>query len=376
MIVGESTTLSGRLTCADNADLAEKAVSLYVHARSAARIKASGETTTTATDGTFQLTTSPLAVDTKFTAIVAGASPAHLLVKVAPQITLSAPVSGQATASASVPRAVGKTTFTGATSPALAGARVSLQVSSVLPDRAWHPVAYARIDSTGHFSLTHRFKIPGEISVRAAAHSGRLTSPAISEPLAYEVPQPQASAVTIRTSADPVSYGESATISGTATGAGGGSVTLLARTGAGGFTSVAKTTADSLGAYSFTETPSENTYYEVSSAAGTSATLFEGVAFTPTTPAQPAGVHAGEQLSLTGTALPALPGQVVYLERKSTSGAGFHVVATGTVTDSLSDYSISYTPAGSGASVMRIRVAGDAKHLTGFGEPFSVTVSP
>ena len=130
------------------------------------------------------------------------------------------------------------------------------------------------------------------------------------------------------------------------------------------------------GPYSFSETPSENTYYEVSSTVGTSAALFQGVAFAPTTPALPAGVPAGQPLSLTGTALPALPGQVVYLERKSTEGDGFHVIATGTVTDSLSDYSISYTPTGSGTSVLRVRVAGDPKHMTGFGEPFSVTVSP
>jgi hypothetical protein len=376
VIVGASATLTGRLTCADEEAAAGKQVSLYVRGRSGVRSKAAVETT--AKDGSFQLTSSALAVDTRFTALIAGSRQARAVVEVAPQITLSGPASGQvSTASAFArTRVSGKATFTGATSPALAGARVALQISSELPTRPWHSIAFARIDATGHFSLTHAFKMPGEISVRATAHSGRLMSRAVSEPLSYEVAQAQVSALTIHASADPLSAGQPVTISGAMASADGASVTLLARTSTGGFTPVAHSTTESLGQYSFTETPLENTYYEVTGDTDTSATLFVGVTFALSPGPQPAVVHAGEQLSLTGSAIPALPGQVVYLEREYTAGEGFQVVASGTVTDALSDYSVSYTPARYGASVLRLRVADGGKHLTAIGEPFTVTVIP
>ncbi len=73
-------------------------------------------------------------------------------------------------------------------------------------------------------------------------------------------------------------------------------------------------------AYSFTETPLENTYYEVADAKDTSTALFEGVAFALSPISQPAGAHGVNSSHSRGPQRRRCPGRS-YTSNASTGGA-------------------------------------------------------
>ena len=162
--------------------------------------------------------------------------------------------------------------------------------------------------------------------VRTVVHTGRHNVAAVSEPVSYASPQPQNPQLTIQTSADPISYGQSVTITGVAAGAPSQPVTLLAHTRGGAFAVVASATTDEAGNYTFTQAPLQNTSYRVADAATSSTVVFEAVKSVlvadagPDTALSAQSVQSGQQLTFSGTPTPAHDGQVVYLERGYANG--------------------------------------------------------
>ncbi len=379
LAAGETVSLSGELLCPSNRSATGEALTIYVRERGTAAGLQEVGTATTQTDGSYQFTSAPLETDSVFYVRAPGSFSAHTLVRVAPKVTLTAaPADAQTATVGGHPGRRTWLTFTGTVRPDIAGAHVALQREYTALGERWRTIAVGLVGPDGEYSFTHSFRAAGEMSVRAVVHSRRTDVEAASEPLVYDLPQPQNPRLTIQSSSEEVSAGQSVTITGVAAGVDDAPITLLERTRGHGFTVLSKGATDAGGAYTFTESPQQTTFYRVIDATAASTELFEGfqpaltAALSPST--EQAGkllAPTGEQVSFSGTIVPAHPGQVVYLEREQLSGVGFQVIAAGTVGID-SSYSISYVFSRPGTWIVRIRVPGNAEAEGAASEPFTI----
>jgi hypothetical protein len=374
---GETVTVLGKLTCPTGVSAANQQVAVYENQRGpGAPPSGVAGTAITQADGSYSV--KPAAFDTNtIFRVHEGSHRAHTVVKVAPALTLSgvAPVVGRSDTgghSSSRQRTVAR--FTGSLTPASTGALVALQVSFEAAGERWHTVAFGHVGTDGTYSITHAFRISGMLTTRTVAHAGRYNTVAVSNPVSYAASQPQNPRLTIQTSADPITYGQSMILSGTAAGATSQPVTLLTRTNGSAWTIAATATTGVGGDYTFTQTPLQNTSYRVTSGTTSSTILFAAVKSTIVTNASPDSVQSGEQLTFSGTVTPARVGEVVYLESGYASGLGYHVVGTGTVNGSLG-YTIAHTFNGAGMNILRIKVPGDDEQQSSTSEPITITVT-
>lgn len=371
---GSSLTLSGKLQCAAAADLAAQPVLVLQRERAAGMSEVA--TASTAADGSFQVSDLTITANTIFIARAPGGQRARVAVKLAPLVTLSGPTGAQLATRSGVgaPGARhNRFTFTGTVTPAAGGERVTLQRQYGASDEQWHPIAFARVDDNGTFSISHGFRTPGEVSVRVVVHpKGEIAG--ASEPLTYMVAQAQNPQLTIASSVDPVSSGQPVKITGVALGAPGQALKLLARTPGHPFAPIAETSTDEDGAYEFSVSPLQSTTYRVSSATTLSTPLFEGVKYDLTLSAAPSSVAAGTPLSLSGTLLPAHPGQIVFLERENLSGTGFRLLDSAIV-EADGSFTIAHTFTRQGSSTLRVRVPADAASQGSTSPPFVLAVS-
>ncbi len=375
---GETVTLFGALVCPNGGSAANEPVTIFQRERAGASGLSEVGTATTEANGAYQFT--PPAFDTNSVFVVRfpTAYNASTRVKVAPLVTISGPA-------ADAPLFTGghnRSTFTGTVSPAPTGTQVALQREYAATGEQWRTIALDSVGPEGHYSITHSFSSPGQASVRVVAHTRAPNVAAVSEPLSYDVSQAQNPQLTIQTSADPISSGQSVTITGVADGAANRPVTLLARTPGHTFVAVAKDTTDSSDAYSFTESPLHSTFYSVIDGNTASTELFEGFKYLLTAAVSPSTEQAGKlltqagtPLTFSGTLVPAHTGQVVYLEREDASGIGFHVVDVGTV-DAAFSYSIVDSFSDVATCVMRIRVPADSESQGSTSERFTILVTP
>jgi hypothetical protein len=375
VIAGASVTLSGKLQCASAADLGAQPLTVFQRGRASGMSEVA--TASTAADGSFQVPDLTVTANTIFIARAPGGKRARVAVKVAPLITLSGP-SGAQLATRTGAGAAGarhnRFTFTGTVTPVAAGERVTLQREYSTTDEQWHPIAFARVQEDGSFSISHGFRTSGEVSVRVVIHPrGEIAG--ASEALTYVIAQAQNPQLTIASSADPVSSGQPVQITGIALGAPGQSVKLLARTPGHPFAPVAEATTDEGGAYEFTVSPLQSTTYRVSSETTVSTPLFEGVKYDLTLNPPPSSVAAGTPLSFTGTLLPAQPGEVVFLERENSSGTGFRLLDSAIV-EADGSFSITHSFTRQGNWTLRVRVPADAESLGSTSAPFTLTVVP
>jgi len=374
---GESVGLLGNVGCPTTAIAAAAATPITVEERALGAGPSSFVAVGTATanaDGTYEFT--PPAIDSNAIFRVRfGRRGAHTTVRVAPTITLNSPTAAaQASTVHGQARASRRATFTGTVSPAKPGAAVVLQVAYSTDGEQWRSVAIGHVGADGSYSIAHGFRTPGELTIRTVVHPGRLNTPAASEPIGYEVSQPQNPQLTLQSSVDPVSSGQPVTLSGVAAGAISQPVTLLARTGHGAFAPAAQTTTDSAGNYSFTQTPSANTSYRVSDVTDTSTVLFEGVRYALTLASMPTEWQTGQQVTFAGTVAPSAAGKLVYLQRRNSSGIGFHDLASATVAGDLS-YTIARAFYHPGTEVMRIRVPGGLENQATVSEPVTLQIA-
>jgi hypothetical protein len=374
---GEPATLLGRLVCTGTTSAAGE--TLVVEERE----HGGGEsglsevaTVTTGEDGSFELTTPPLTSKSVFVARSFLAHGGRTVVRVTPKVTITGPAASGAELASRGNRTSGRSSFTfsGTVTPAPAGARVALQRAYVATGERWHTVAFGQLDEEGHYAISHGFRVPGEVSVRVVVRlQGELATS--SEPLTYDISQAQNPQLTIQTSADPISSGASATITGVAAGPPSQTVTLLARTHGQAFVPLAKDTTEAGGAYSFTVTPLQNTTYRVISASARSTTVFEGVSYALSAEAPVSTVQTGVPVNFSGTVVPAPVGAVVHLERRNASGIGFHIVGVGTVTSSYT-YSIADTFKLAGSAVMRITVPAGPQTIASTSPEITIAAAP
>jgi hypothetical protein len=346
------------------------------------------QSTTTDARGFYELTQSGVQTDSSFYVRAHRAQSGRRQVRVAAQVTLVGPPEGTQLLTGRP----NKVTFTGTVSPADAGARVILQRQNAITGNEWRRIDRGTVEPNGTFSIVHTFIVPGDANLRVIVRSGGVNIPSPSNVLTYEISQAQNPQLTISASSDPISFGQSVTISGVAAGVSSGPVTLLARTvRQRGFAPVAQVSTDSSGAYTFpAQSPVNSTFYEVTTAnppcpqphgqlcrtsASRSAVLYEGVRDVLTAAVSQSTIQAGQTLTFTGTVAPDHTGHIIYLERQNVGNGNFHVVEVATV-GAGSTYSIAHTVYAPGTKVFRVRIPGGPENEGAASAPFTIQVTP
>jgi hypothetical protein len=331
------------------------------------------QTTTTDASGFYEFTVSDLQSSSIFYVTANGTTSDRRTVRVGALVTLIGPPEG----SQLLTGRRNRVTFTGTVTPADAGARVILERQNALSGNEWRRIDVGRVTLTGTFSITHTFVVPGDANIRVLVRSQGRSVPSASNVLTYEISQAQNPLLTIAASADPISFGQSLTISGTVAGAGPGRpVTLLARTAnQHGFAPVTQGLTGAGGSYAFPgQAPVYSTFYEVR-AGLTSAVLYVGVRDVLTASVFPTTVQAGGQLTFSGAVAPDHTGHTIYLERQDASGGGFHVVQVANVGPG-SSYSIVHTVYDAGTKVFRVMIPGGPDNEGAASPPFTIAVTP
>jgi hypothetical protein len=270
---GEAVTISGKLSCPAPEEVSGQNLTVYQHEFGAASSKATAVgTVTTASDGSYQFQSAGLKARRRFVVLAADAPPSpRVVIAVDAAITLQGPGPNGAALTmwdGHIARSANVADFSGTVQPQTAGTPVALKVR--YGGGAWHRFAVTHTDAQGRFSLSHRFRYAGTVSVVVVtrpAGDRRTTSVELS----YTIVQAQNPALTIgRPATAPVSLvptpgqavatPEPTTVGGIAQP--GCTVTLRALTN-GHFAPVATTVSDAGGAYSFTVDPSKTTIYRV-----------------------------------------------------------------------------------------------------------------
>lgn len=395
---GDPVVIFGRLVCRRGAQVAGQTVRLYHHLIGGHSFGFGYvQSTTTDARGFYEFSRADGVVETNRAWYVRsrGARSADRRIRVAAQVSLAGPPEG----SQLLTGVANKVTFTGSVSPADVGARVVLQRQNAATGGEWHRIDASVVGPGGTYSIVHRFIVPGDANIRALVRSQGRDIPSPSNVLEYEISQAQNPNLTIVASADPISFGESVTITGKLASGVGQPVTLLARTRAQRFAPVAEVMSDASGSYAFPpQTPVNSTFYRVVTAnqvvcltapAGvrapcnvphgenrvSSAVLFEGVKDVLSAQVSASTVQAGSTLTFTGSVSPSHPGHVIYLERENASGQGFHVVQLGVV-NSDSSFTIEHKVYDAGSKVFRIHIPGGPENQGAVSQLLTVQVTP
>jgi hypothetical protein len=373
---GDPVVAFGRLACTRHVNPAGQTVKLLEHSFGTPGYTLV-QSTTTGPLGFYELTQTGVETNSSFYVRSHGAQSGRRRVRVAAQVALSGPPEGTQLLTG-VPNAV---TFTGMVTPADAGALVILQRQNALTGNEWRRIDSSTVGAQGSFSIVHRFIVPGDANLRVLVRSRGTNVPSPSNVLTYEISQAQNPQLTINASMDPITYGQSVTISGVAAGVASMPVTLLARTvRQHGFAPVAEVATNAGGEYTFpAQSPLYNTFYEVRTGAKASgeksAVLYEGVHDVLTAEVSSSTIQAGQALTFKGTVVPDHTGHIIYLERQNASGNGFHVVEVANI-GAGSAYSVVHTVYDPGTKVFRVRVPGGPENGGAVSAPFTIQVTP
>jgi hypothetical protein len=379
---GGKVTATGRLACSGQGAVEGQAVTLYQGSVTTPGYTADG-TATTEKNGEYKIEPpTPLTVNSRFYAVADGAQSADRNVKVSAVVELQGPAESQQLLAGLRTGHRNMVTFTGTVNPADIGAVVVLQRQNALTGNEWHRIGFGHVvagpsPSVGTFSIPHQFVVPGDADIRVVIRSQYRNLTSQSNILTYEISQAQNVALTIKSSADPITVGQPVTISGVLPGGSDTPVTLLARNvHQHGFAPVALSKTNATGAYEFpAQSPVDSALYEVQGNGRTSAVLYEGVRDSMTATVSPGtSTQVGQTLTFSGTVSPEIIGHVIYLEQQDASGPGFHVVEVSTIT--ATGFAIEHTVYEAGTSVFRVRIPGDPQNGGAVSQSFTITVAP
>ncbi len=283
-------------------------------------------------------------------------------------------------------------TFTGTVAPKHAGERVELQRKQPGNGDDWFTIDQGRINADGTYSITHRFRDPstdqalGDAEIRVHFRGDNRNIQSSSDSLSVQVSQKQNPNLVINATPDPISIGQSVTISGTvgATAA-GKALQLESRTDRTAFAPVpgATTVAGSAGSsYTFVpQSPMNNTLYRVVTTGPTatppvsSAVIYVGVKDTITATASTSSTTAGSVVTFTGAVAPSKVGHVLYLERQNPRTGDFHIVQVASV-GAGSQYTINHRIVVPGApAVFRVKIPGGPENQGAASQPIPIQVA-
>lgn len=275
--------------------------------------------------------------------------------------------------------------FTGHVDPNHAGERVLLQQQVGSSDN-WHTLKTGVLGPGSNYSITHRFRFPGDHDVRVLFPSDLRNLPGASDPVTVSIEQKQVPGFTISSSDPLVSYGQPVTISGVLDiNASAGApqpntpVTLWARNAfQGQFTPVADTTTGADGSFTFTpQLPAFNTVYQVRTTLPPrrhSAALFEGIRDAVSMTASATTSTVGQPITLDGTVLPDKTGHVIYLQRLGPDGDWHNVEIRAVHFGSAFRFTWIFGKAGT--YQFRARITGDRANVGGASAPVTIQVAP
>lgn len=275
--------------------------------------------------------------------------------------------------------------FTGHVTPNHAGEAVLLQ-QQVGSGDDWHTLSGGRIGPGSNYSITYRFRFPGERDVRVLFRRDFRNLSGASDPVAVTIQQKQIPGFTISSSAPLIDYGQSVTLSGVLDSSGTSNapeastpVTLWARTAfQSRFTPVADTTTGSDGSYTFpAQLPAYSTEYQVRTTLAPhrhSAVLFEGVRDVVGMTSSATSATVGQRITFGGTVLPDKTGHVIYLQRLGADGdwhnEEINLVQFG------STFHFAWTFGRAGTYEFRARITDDRGNVGGASAPVTIQVSP
>jgi hypothetical protein len=378
-VTSESVQLFGQLRCRPGTEDEKQTVTIFERVAGSSTFTTLGTATTKEGEhGFYSLVDSSVTSDTTFYASALGVRSLSTKVKVAPTIELESPPSPKEGAELLTGRnhAVA---FAGKVSPEDRGAEVVLQRENSVGSENWGDIQRPIfVGAGGRFAFMHTFVVPGDADIRVIVRPhGKFTVRGISTPISYQISQAQNPLLTLSSSKDSILSGEKIELTGKLKAGSGQKVVLLSHPrGVPGFTKVEEATTTTEGAYTFSQTPKENTFYQVSGPGNVhSAVLFEGVrdVLTPNPP--PTTIKQGETVTFTGTVSPSHEGEPVYLEHANLFGGGYHVVGVGSV-GSGGSYSVSRTFLGTGKQTLRIKVPGNPANQATASAPFTIEVTP
>lgn len=265
--------------------------------------------------------------------------------------------------------------FTGHVTPDHPFERVSLQVQNPSSGN-WSTVKTGFTGGASNFQITYRWRTAGERDVRVAFPGDARNVEGASDPVTVTIQQKQIAGFTINSSSPIIDDGQSVNLTGVVSNAPSTQVALFARTpGQTSYVPVAFTTTGADGSYSFTQSPTENTRYQVRTTAAPkrhSAVLFQGVRDNLTMTG-PSAATVGEQVTFTGTVLPDQAGHVIYLERLGRDG-DYHVVEVRWVS-SASTFAFTWRFGSTGTKTFRARITSDQQNIgNASAPPVTVTV--
>jgi hypothetical protein len=359
---GEPATITGVVACPE-AQAAGQLLTIYEHLAGSPGFSAVGTASVDASNA-YSFTSRAIESPSAFYASLERSRSPRVRVRATPRITIaSSPATGALLSPSSRRGQSGfsgsRVTFSGAVSPAT-DALVTLQREVPGGGERWRRIGIAQADPDGAYTISHTFRAPGEVVVRAVVRADGRALKGASPSLTYTILPPQNPRLTIGASGGTLAFGQTVTISGSAQCAPNAVITLLERTAGRGFLPVATASTDSSGAYSFAgQLPSQNTVYRVTGAGTRSITLRETVhpVLSEATPS--ASIQAGAPLPFSGTLTPAHEGERVFLERADASGLTFHVVDSAAV-GADSTYSISHAFLDPGPARVRLAVRRDS----------------
>ena len=372
---GDPVVVWGQLVCNRPGAAADKVVRLFHHLRGVPGFTYVQSTTTNA-NGLYEFENADSPVDTNrlFRVRSHGAQSGNRAIRVEAEVNLSGPAEGTQLYTGRA----NAVTFTGTVTPADAGALVVLQRQNALTGNEWHGIQRGFVQGNGTFSITHAFRYPGDANIRVLVRSQSRNVPSRSNILAYEISQAQNPTLSINSSADPITFGQMMSISGTLTGGANQMVTLYARTAGRGqhFAPVAQVMCNGEGNYAFPpQAPVNSTFYRVQGAGKHSAVLFEGVRDLLTASVSQMSVPAGQPVTFSGAVAPDHSGGIIYLERKDAHSAGYHVIQVAII-GSGSTYTIEHRFYDAGSKIVRIYVPGDPQNAAAASSPFTIEVTP
>lgn len=277
-----------------------------------------------------------------------------------------------------------RVTFTGVIVPRHSFQRVLLQEQVGNNGNGWRTIARGLTNGHSIFTIAHRFRVPGDYTLRAVFRGDRRNSAGASDSVTVAVQQAQVPGFTIQSASPIISEGQSVTISGvvdqpgTATPMATTQVTLYGRLPNRRFVALATTVTGTDGSYSFQGlTPVYNTVYYVAETLTPhhrSARLFEGVQDVVTITPGSATTTVGGAVQFTGTVSPSKAGHAIYLQLLGPDGH-WHDIGSGVVSAPGSTYSLSYTFGQSGTFTVRARIYGGPWNIGAPSPAVSVTVS-
>lgn len=292
---------------------------------------------------------------------------------VSPSLTLST-----ATTSATTAQTV---SFTGTVFPVHNHQHVLLQEQNSTSGTGWKTIDAGVTNSSSAFTITHRFRTPGSYTLRAYFPSDPRNIAGQSASIALSIQQEQNPSFTINASAQPITNGQSETVTGTLYAAGSTttvqpnvSVTLYGRQATGQFRALQSSQTNSSGDYTFTTTPSYNTVYRVTATGHVqTAKLYVGVQDVVAASLSAQTIAVGDSVKVTGTVTPDHSGHALYLQERNSDGQWVDV-ETGYLSAG-STYAFTYTPGMVGTLNLRVQITGGPWSVGGISSTMPLTVS-